>query len=193
MIRVFRVLAPNPGPFTLEGTNTWIVGWDPCAVIDPGPEDPEHLRAVARAARNVGAILVTHGHPDHVEGAAHLAELLGGVPVGVEPPVAEPLKGAGLAIRAVPTPGHTADSVSFHVVVGSEQAVLTGDTILGLSLAAYGSMREALRELRLADGLFTAPKDRDRLRQLIASMRQSAPDSLREMFRADSLALVTPR
>src|SRR5207237_6230767 len=77
MLQVFRVLAPNPGPFTLEGTNTWIVGWNPSAVIDPGPGEPAHLEAVARAAGTVGAILVTHGHPDHAPGAVLLAEKTG--------------------------------------------------------------------------------------------------------------------
>jgi tetratricopeptide (TPR) repeat protein len=65
--------------------------------------------------------------------------------------------------------------------------------ILGLSLAAYGSTREALEQLRAADSMFTRPRDRDRVRQLVASMRQSAPDSLREMFRADSVAHAGPR
>ena len=64
--------------------------------------------------------------------------------------------------------------------------------ILGMSLAAYGSTREALHELRLSETLFTGPRERDRMRQLIASMRESAPDSLREMFHADSLEHVTP-
>src|SRR5204863_8198647 len=74
MLHVFRVLAPNPGPFTLEGTNTWVVGRGPAAVIDPGPDEPGHVRAVARAAGAVGAILVTHGHPEHGPGAAQLAD-----------------------------------------------------------------------------------------------------------------------
>ena len=148
------VRAQNPGPMTLDGTNTWVLrapGARESVVVDPGPDDEGHLAAVAAHAP-VRAILITHGHPDHVEGAAHLAELLGGVPVGVEPPVAEPLKGAGLAIRAVPTPGHTADSVSFHVVVGSEQAVLTGDTILGrgTTVVAWpdGDLADYLASLR---------------------------------------------
>lgn len=64
--------------------------------------------------------------------------------------------------------------------------------ILGLSLAAYGKTREALAELRAADAMFTQPRDRDRVRQLVASMRQAAPDSLREMFRADSVAHAAP-
>src|SRR6059058_4420633 len=85
MLRVIRVLAPNPGPFTLEGTNTWIVGRGPCAVIDPGPEDEGHIRAVARAAGPVEAILVTHGHPDHAPGAAELARLTGASVFAMKP------------------------------------------------------------------------------------------------------------
>ena len=65
--------------------------------------------------------------------------------------------------------------------------------ILGLSLAAYGNTREALAELRAAEAMFTQARDRDRVRQLVVSMRQAAPDSLREMFRADSVAHATPR
>jgi glyoxylase-like metal-dependent hydrolase (beta-lactamase superfamily II) len=61
-----RVLAPNPGPMTLEGTNTWIVGAEPTVVIDPGPDDPAHLDAVRAEAGRVGVILLTHRHPDHV-------------------------------------------------------------------------------------------------------------------------------
>jgi glyoxylase-like metal-dependent hydrolase (beta-lactamase superfamily II) len=122
------VRAPNPGPMTLDGTNTWVLrapGSQESVVVDPGPDDEGHLAAVAAHAP-VRAILITHGHPDHVEGAARLAGMLGGVPVGTGPPV-----GTGLTIRAIRTPGHTADSVSFHVSVGAEQAVLTGDTVLG--------------------------------------------------------------
>jgi glyoxylase-like metal-dependent hydrolase (beta-lactamase superfamily II) len=54
MLRIVRVLAPNPGPLTLEGTNTWVIGRDPAVVIDPGPEDEGHLQAVAREAGPVG-------------------------------------------------------------------------------------------------------------------------------------------
>src|SRR3989454_2613382 len=76
-LRVLRVLAPNPGPFTLEGTNTWVVGSDGCLVIDPGPEDPNHLDAVLRAARRVAAILLTHRHLDHAFGADAMARVTG--------------------------------------------------------------------------------------------------------------------
>src|SRR5947209_2712184 len=61
------LLAPNPGPMTLDGTNTWLLrlpGSDRCAVVDPGPSDEEHLAAVAMAGSPVEAILLTHGHLD---------------------------------------------------------------------------------------------------------------------------------
>src|SRR5262245_6856558 len=57
-----RVLAPNPGPFTLEGTNTWIVGRERTIVIDPGPDDAAHIEEVRRSAGAVAQIVVTHRH-----------------------------------------------------------------------------------------------------------------------------------
>src|ERR1700761_5605533 len=75
--------APNPGPMTLDGTNTWVLrapGQEYGIVIDPGPLDEGHLRRVAELGPYL-FILVTHGHHDHVEGAGRLAELLGGTAV----------------------------------------------------------------------------------------------------------------
>src|SRR5947207_14308994 len=111
MLRVFRVLAPNPGPFTLEGTNTWVVGWEPCAVIDPGPDDEGHVRAVARAAGRVEAILITHDHPDHAPAAPLLAELTG-APVYAARPLdgqdrlkeGQQVEVGGVTLRAIRTP-----------------------------------------------------------------------------------------
>ena len=77
MLRIVRVLAPNPSVYTLEGTNTWIVGEDPSIVIDPGPDDAGHRDEVARAAGRVAAVLVTHDHEDHAPGAPAFAELVG--------------------------------------------------------------------------------------------------------------------
>ncbi|MEU1754747.1 MBL fold metallo-hydrolase [Micromonospora matsumotoense] len=136
--------APNPGPMTLEGTNTWVLrapGAQHAVVVDPGPADEAHLAAVA-ASGPIGFVLITHGHPDHTEGAPRLSELLGGAPVLAVDPAhtiggtpltgsGAPLAGAGLEIELIDTPGHTADSVCFRVSYGSEQVVLTGDTILG--------------------------------------------------------------
>jgi glyoxylase-like metal-dependent hydrolase (beta-lactamase superfamily II) len=130
--------APNPGPMTLDGTNTWVVrapGEQLGVVIDPGPLDEEHLARIA-ACGPFRSILVTHGHHDHVEGAGRLAEMLGGTPVLA----ADPAHGApferhtrtdGLDIEVLDTPGHTSDSVCFLARVGNSRAMFTGDTILG--------------------------------------------------------------
>src|SRR4051812_32888883 len=82
--RAYCVLAPNPSPMTLEGTNTWLLaepGSRRAVVIDPGPEDPVHLDAVVAAAEErdlqVASVLLTHGHPDHAEGARAFADRVG--------------------------------------------------------------------------------------------------------------------
>jgi glyoxylase-like metal-dependent hydrolase (beta-lactamase superfamily II) len=113
---------------TLDGTNTWVLrapGEPRCVVVDPGPLLGDHLRSVA-AYGPVEAVLVTHGHPDHVDGLERFLELTGAavIPGG---------RAAGLTIERIETPGHTADSVSFLVEGsgGQQPAVLTGDTILG--------------------------------------------------------------
>src|SRR5215468_7933451 len=86
------VLAPNPSPMTLDGTNTWVIGEPGSShvlVVDPGPDDEAHLRRVlgeaTAADRRVSQIVLTHGHPDHAEGAARFAEL-SGAPVGALDP-----------------------------------------------------------------------------------------------------------
>ncbi|MEH1165803.1 MBL fold metallo-hydrolase [Micromonospora sp. CPCC 205539] len=136
--------APNPGPMTLDGTNTWVLrapGTEHAVVIDPGPADEGHLNRIAEHGP-IGLILITHGHADHTEGSARLSELLGGVPVRAVDPAhsinaaplgaqPEPLDLPGLVVRPVPTPGHTADSICLHVSYGDDQVVFTGDTILG--------------------------------------------------------------
>jgi glyoxylase-like metal-dependent hydrolase (beta-lactamase superfamily II) len=139
--------APNPGPMTLDGTNTWILrapGQEYGVVIDPGPLDEGHLARIAEHGP-FRFILITHGHHDHVEGAARLSELLGGAPVLAADPKHvlhghtlgrdERLGGSGLEIEVVDTPGHTADSVCFLVECGNDRAMFTGDTILGRGTA----------------------------------------------------------
>jgi glyoxylase-like metal-dependent hydrolase (beta-lactamase superfamily II) len=135
------LLQRNPGPMTLDGTNTWVVG-EPgsseVAVIDPGPLDEQHLQAVlghvAATGRRVALTLLTHHHFDHAESADRFHELTG-APVrafgrghdDIRP--GEQIRVGGLEILAVETPGHTADSYSF--VLPADNTILTGDTILG--------------------------------------------------------------
>lgn len=139
------VLAPNPGPMTLDGTNTWVLG-DPGrgapVVVDPGPVDQAHLAAVlAAAAGHIAVVLLTHRHADHSEAAAALAARAGcpvravdpGYCAGADPLVEGDLVVApGVGIRTVLTPGHTSDSCCFLVeVAGTAPVLLTGDTVLG--------------------------------------------------------------
>ena len=157
MLRIVRVLAPNPGPFTLEGTNTWVVGRDPAIVIDPGPEDESHLQAVAREAGPVGAILVSHQHPDHAPGASRLGELTT-APVwafhasdGVLRLHDMQLISAGdVHLRVLHTPGHTSDHVTF--MAEGTGAMFTGDAVLGRGTAivdpAEGDLAQYLQSLR---------------------------------------------
>lgn len=132
---VLRLRADNPGPFTLSGTNTWVVGRDPCWVVDPGPALEAHLAALVAAIEERGgadAIAVTHDHADHVEGVpALVARLGGGIRVA-----AKRLAGADVALdddsvlgplRAVATPGHASDHLAF--VAGD--VCFSGDAVLG--------------------------------------------------------------
>lgn len=132
MIR--SVLAPNASALTLDGTRTYIVGETRPVVIDPGPDDPTHLDAVVDTLDGGVplAILVTHGHPDHLAGAGSLAERLD-APVRWlgngslrEGAVVETDAGALVTIA---TPGHTRDHAAFHWPDGS--AVFCGDLMMG--------------------------------------------------------------
>lgn len=160
-------LCPNPGPMTLDGTNTWMLsepGSGEVVVVDPGPLHEPHLAAVlddvaARGAR-VALTLLTHHHDDHAESAARFAELTG-APVravgGGHDDLAdgEVVRVGGLELVVVATPGHTGDSLSF--LLPAENVLLTGDTVLGRGttvvaypdgeLAAYLDSLERLARL----------------------------------------------
>jgi glyoxylase-like metal-dependent hydrolase (beta-lactamase superfamily II) len=157
------VRAQNPGPMTLDGTNTWVLrarGAELAVVVDPGPDGERHLRAVAGHGP-VAAVLVTHRHPDHVAGLARFQELTGArlaaAPDG-DPGV---MRLAGLAVTVIRTPGHTADSVCLLVDGDGQRAVLTGDTILGrgTTVVAWpdGDLADYLSSLRRLAGLTGVP------------------------------------
>jgi glyoxylase-like metal-dependent hydrolase (beta-lactamase superfamily II) len=161
--RATCVVAPNPGPMTLDGTNTWVVaelGAAQAAVIDPGPLLDEHLNrvldTVRAGGRRVGWVLLTHAHPDHVEGLQRFLSLADD-PVRILSPTGV-VNLDGLELEAVPTPGHTADSVCF--VLAADQAVLTGDTVLGrgYTVVSYpdGDLGEYLHSLRRLSDLAEA-------------------------------------
>lgn len=137
------LLAENPGPMTLEGTNTWVLRAPDtagCVVVDPGEEDEAHLQRVA-AQGPVALVLLTHRHPDHAGGARRFAELTGAPVRALDPSLVlgsealvdgDVVAAAGVELRVVGTPGHTSDSLSFLIDgPGADTALLTGDTILG--------------------------------------------------------------
>ncbi len=172
------VLAPNPSPMTLDGTNTWLIaepGSSGVVVVDPGPDDSGHLRRVCSVAEEAGqrivSIVLTHGHPDHSAGAGALAGLTGAGVRAVDVahrlgdeglPPGSVLADSGTEIEVLATPGHTADSVCLYV--RADRAVLTGDTVLGRGttvIADDGDLGDYLRSL-------------DRLRALADSAELSA-------------------
>lgn len=136
------LVAPNPGPMTGEGTNTYLYGADPCTVIDPGPDDPGHIEAVLAAAAErggVGLILLTHSHGDHTDGAPRLAELeaqrrRSGTQIAEEgspaaPPVVLPEDGEEHGgLRALATPGHAPDHIC---LLSGDGVCFSGDLVLG--------------------------------------------------------------
>jgi glyoxylase-like metal-dependent hydrolase (beta-lactamase superfamily II) len=150
--RVKTVVAANPGPLTLDGTRTYILGPAPCVVIDPGPDLADHLDAVEVALTlQVAALCVTHYHADHAAGAAdlilRLAAPLAATPVSAEKAALDPpdlplspystLSFGGGHLEVVPAPGHCADHAPGHCADHvcfywpQARALFTGDVVLG--------------------------------------------------------------
>jgi glyoxylase-like metal-dependent hydrolase (beta-lactamase superfamily II) len=130
---VILVRAANPGPMTLDGTNSWVLrapGSEQSVVVDPGPLLEDHLAELSRRG-DTRLILATHSHPDHVEGVPRFREL---APQSAVVPLSDGvtiLQPDGIEVRTVATPGHTADSLCFIATYKGESVVLSGDTILG--------------------------------------------------------------
>lgn len=139
--QVMLIRAPNPGPLTGPGTNTWVFGSGESLVIDPGPANEAHLSRVAEAARTVGpviAIACTHHHTDHLEGAARLSEMTG-APLAVhfqrtsqagDLPLhdGDRLLVGRVGLTAIHTPGHASDHLCFFDEIS--RRLFTGDHVL---------------------------------------------------------------
>jgi len=129
---VLRVLAPNPGPLTLSGSNTWVVGHGPAWVVDPGPSIDVHIQRLLSAIEDrggLGGIVLTHDHPDHAEAVGVLLEHYP-APVAagrgdVDVTLAEDVRLG--PFHAVATPGHAPD----HFALVAHRACFTGDAVLG--------------------------------------------------------------
>ncbi len=175
---IHRVLAPNPGPFTFKGTGVYIVGTQDVAVIDPGPDLPEHVEALKRAlaGKRVSHILVTHTHRDHSPAAQPLKEWSGARTYGFGPhgsgkskdgvkieeggdrnfvpDVAvrdgDRIAGTDYNFDCVFTPGHTSNHMCF--ALREEKALFTGDHVMGWSTTVVappdGDMAAYMASLR---------------------------------------------
>jgi glyoxylase-like metal-dependent hydrolase (beta-lactamase superfamily II) len=171
---VVRVVAKNPGPFTFRGTNSYLVGTLSLAVIDPGPDDPDHVSALVAAAggRPISHILITHAHRDHIDGAERLKAATGAATYaygrhGASAPDIGPagkrfvndeysadhqvaagdiIKGEDFELEALHTPGHAPDHLCFALV--GRNVLFSGDHVM-----AWNTTVIAPPEGRMADYL----------------------------------------
>lgn len=164
--KVRLILAPNPSPMTLEGTNTYLIGdARSVIVVDPGPSDDDHMASIKAAVADatVAAVLLTHRHPDHAESAERAASMLKTVVASSSPehlddiPVidGEPFGSDGMFLTPIATPGHSSDHLCF--LLEEEKTLFTGDHILGRGttvvaypdgdMGAYMASLERVREL----------------------------------------------
>ena len=150
------IRAANPGPLTLTGTNTWIYGREPAWLIDPGPALPEHLDAVSEeidARGGLGAVLLSHDHPDHAEAVPEILVRFSPVPLAAaRGPVNTLLEDGDRCgpFEVIASPGHAPDHLTF--VVGD--LAFTGDAVLGEgSVFVSGQLGEYLGALRVLQAL----------------------------------------
>ena len=194
---VRRIVAGNGGPFTFTGTCTYLVGHGTVAVIDPGPDRSEHLRAIldSVAGETVSHIVVTHTHNDHSPGARALAQALGAPIVGCGPhrrsralaageadsmegsgdmlhrpdremAEGDAIDGPGWTLRALATPGHTANHLAF--ALPQEQALFSGDHVMAWSTTIVGPPDGSMTDF------MASPREaaRARRRHLLAGARR---------------------
>jgi len=175
--RIRRLLAHNPSPFTYRGTGVYIVGEEKVAVIDPGPDNAEHLAALKRAldGLTVTHILVTHTHADHSPAARALKQWTGAKTYGYGPHAGQRdesiqveeggdfdfvpdvtmrdgnvISGEGFTFDCVHTPGHTSNHMCY--ALREEKALFTGDHVMGWSTSVVlppdGDMADYMASLR---------------------------------------------
>jgi glyoxylase-like metal-dependent hydrolase (beta-lactamase superfamily II) len=161
MIRIERILANNPGPYTGPGTNTWVVddGSGSVVLIDPGPVDPVHAAAIESkvGGRSTIAVIVTHTHIDHAPMANPLARDLEVPALGYSPgPEFDPdlrldegseVVFGSAALEVVHTPGHSDDHLCFRVgdVLFSGDHIMGGSSVMVEAMGAYLASLEKLR------------------------------------------------
>jgi glyoxylase-like metal-dependent hydrolase (beta-lactamase superfamily II) len=172
---VRRIVAPNPGPFTGPGTNTYLVGIDEVAVIDPGPDDASHIDAIVGASmkERVRWVLLTHTHPDHFPGTRRLVKATGAevlaygkkldkdFDVTIDRVIGEgdTIEGTEFGLQVLHTPGHAPNHLCF--LLEEERMLFTGDTVLGATwsvvsparggdMAVYRATLARLEKLRLS-------------------------------------------
>lgn len=171
-----RIVAPNAGPFTFKGTNTYVIGEGEVAVVDPGPEDDTHRAALLKGldGERVAAILLTHAHPDHSLGIPKLKAVTGAQTYGFGRAGGETLRTpsgkdvidtsfkpdrrlvdgeklnlGGVAIEVLHTPGHAPDHLCF--ALSEAGALLSGDHVMGWNTSVIappeGNMGDYMRSL----------------------------------------------
>lgn len=220
---VVGIRAENPSPFSLDGTNSWIIGRDPAWLVDPGPELDAHLDALSAeidARGGLGAILLTHDHHDHAEGAPELARRFNPVPLAAARYASATIRlldGDRIGpFEVIETPGHAPDHLVF---VTDDGVAFTGDAVLGQgsvfvapdpgALAGYLAALARLRARRPAaiapgHGPLVTDADAklaeyiehrlDRERRLLEALGQGlrATDELLDSVWADAPALLRP-
>jgi glyoxylase-like metal-dependent hydrolase (beta-lactamase superfamily II) len=205
---VRRIVAPNPGPFTGPGTNTYLVGIDEVAVIDPGPDDQSHVDAIIGASmrERVRWVLLTHTHPDHSPGTRRLVEATGAEvlayrkrldkdnPIVPDRVIGEgdTIEGTEFGLDVLHTPGHAPNHLCF--LLEEERLLFTGDTVLDgmfsvVSPKRGGDMQqyltslgrmEKLRLSRLAPGHGDVIEDaRPRIQEYVAHRKDRERQVLR--------------
>jgi glyoxylase-like metal-dependent hydrolase (beta-lactamase superfamily II) len=155
-MNIRSITAPNPGPFTLDGTRTYLIGES--AVLDPGPDVASHVDRIVEEMPRLATILITHRHGDHAPAAVPLKARTGAkiiAPRNVLDEVDQRVSGGellsidGETIEVIATPGHTNEHVCY---LTSEGDLFTGDTVLGTGTTAIfppdGHMADYIRSLR---------------------------------------------